>query len=261
MKRLLLLFVSAIAISCESGSDDNEIIQNGGEQLRTTTLNVSENYQTKEPNVSDCSKSIDFYRPNLPKTFKAYFISKETKNGYKIGELVKTTTVAIGNNKIENLPQLNYTVYVSNFQTEIPLWYTMNNPTANFPMFADELYVYGEKDVNYSSEIDGSVELNSPYSLVQISKRNMQGNISNELPHIQSYSYDAGEQSQNALMKSADEWFFIYTKAKYIHLEIYHLNLNMTYPFELNTCGVYIMWYNPSVYQLNHCMTALENFK
>lgn len=109
------------------------------------------------------------YEHEFPTSYKAYFVSKETKGEYVSGQVVKVLDVAPGDNTI-TIPKLEYDVYVTNYIHTSEKWYTWNNAIDQLPQSSHTLYLYGKNTIDYSTLTEGSVELTNPYAAVMIKK-------------------------------------------------------------------------------------------
>lgn len=107
------------------------------------------------------------YEHLFPSSYKAYFVSKETKGQYTSGQVVKVIDVTAGSNTI-TIPKLNYDVYVTNYTHSAEKWYTWNNAIDQLPQSSHVLYLYGKNNIDYSTVLEGQVELTNPYAAVMI---------------------------------------------------------------------------------------------
>lgn len=117
--------------------------------------------------ASSSGSSSSDYTHVFPSSYKAYFISKETKGEYTDGQLVKVIDVVAGGNTI-TIPKLNYDVYVTNYEHTADKWYTWSNAVEQLPQSSENLYLYGKNNIDYSTVTEGTVELANPYAAVMI---------------------------------------------------------------------------------------------
>lgn len=109
------------------------------------------------------------YEHVFPSSYKAYFVSKQTKGQYTEGQVVKVIDVVAGDNTI-TIPKLDYDVYVTNYTHSADKWYTWNNAIEQLPQSSHVLYLFGKNRIDYSAVTEGQVELVNPYAAVMIQK-------------------------------------------------------------------------------------------
>lgn len=107
------------------------------------------------------------YEHVFPSSYKAYFVSKQTKGEYTQGQVVKVIDVVAGNNTI-TIPKLDYDVYVTNYSHSADKWYTWNDAIQQLPQSSHTLYLFGKNRIDYSTVTEGQVELVNPYAAVMI---------------------------------------------------------------------------------------------
>lgn len=107
------------------------------------------------------------YEHAFPTSYKAYFVSKQTKGQYTEGQVVKVIDVVSGDNTI-TIPKLDYYVYVTNYTHSAEKWYTWDNAIEQLPQSSHVLYLFGKNRIDYSSVTEGQVELINPYAAVMI---------------------------------------------------------------------------------------------
>lgn len=107
------------------------------------------------------------YEHVFPSSYKAYFVSKQTKGEYTQGQVVKVIDVVAGNNTI-TIPKLDYDVYVTNYSHTAEKWYTWPDAIEQLPQSSHTLYLFGQNRIDYSTVTEGQVELSNPYSAVMI---------------------------------------------------------------------------------------------
>lgn len=176
MKKSILLPLLALLItvaSCTKNENYYYTVENVTVQLNSKELleTVVKPFSGKRASVSTTVDSESEYTHVFPSSYKAYFVSKETKGEYTTGQVVKVIDVVAGNNTI-TIPKLDYDVYVTNFikeGAESPnAWYTWSNAVEQLPQSSSELYLYGKNNINYSTVTEGTVELSNPYAAVMI---------------------------------------------------------------------------------------------
>src|SRR5690606_22272381 len=109
------------------------------------------------------------YEHVFPLSYKAYFVSKQTKGEYTQGQVVKVIDVVAGNNTI-TIPKLDYDVYVTNYSHTADKWYTWSDAIQQLPQSSHTLYLFGKNRIDYSTVTEGQVELSNPYAAVMIKK-------------------------------------------------------------------------------------------
>lgn len=143
-----------------------------------TVENVTVQFKSKElletvvkpfGKSASTTTAVTEYEHVFPSSYKAYFVSKETKGQYTEGQVVKVIDVTAGTNTI-TVPKLNYDVYVTNYTHSAEKWYTWNNAIDQLPQSSHVLYLYGKNRIDYSTALEGQVELTNPYSAVMIEK-------------------------------------------------------------------------------------------
>lgn len=206
MKNLFILLLVAVGLSsCSKTEVYNVTVENV-----TVNLNSKELLETVVKPFGKLASTggepvTDDYDHHFPSTYKAYFVSKETRGEYMENEVIKIIDVKSGDNEI-TIPKLNYTVYVTNYEKdELPYtkfaWYTYPDALEQLPRTSHQLYLWGKSDIDYSEVESGTVELINPYAAVMIRNNNWV----NGFPK----SYDT---QQNYLLTSNQVWYIIYTR-------------------------------------------------
>lgn len=164
--KTIAIILGMLAISCTKNENNYYTVENV-----TVSLNSKELLETVvkpfEKWASLSATSNSEYTHVFPSSYKAYFVSKETKGEYTDGQLVKVIDVVSGGNTI-TIPKLNYDVYVTNYDTAADKWYTWSNAVEQLPQSSAELYLYGKNNIDYSTVTEGTVELANPYAAVMI---------------------------------------------------------------------------------------------
>lgn len=176
MKKFLLLALFGLFSLTFGGCEEPEMKINSIEEKETfdafLTVNISyepesSGNEAKNPGF----ETADPYNVVFPSTFKAYFVSNETTGEFLKGQLVKTVDVTEGTNKIDSLPKMSYTVYVTNYDnSDDTEWYTKQNALNLLPPMSHEMYVHGKSVVNYNELANGTVNIKNTYACVQILK-------------------------------------------------------------------------------------------
>lgn len=163
----LLALVLLVTSSCTKNETFIYNIENV-----TVRFNSNELLETKvKPlgKLASTNPSTSEYEHVFPSSYKAYFVSKQTKGQYTEGQVVKVIDVVAGGNTI-TIPKLDYDVYVTNYTHSAEKWYTWNNAIEQLPQSSHVLYLYGKNRIDYSTVTEGQVELTNPYSAVMIEK-------------------------------------------------------------------------------------------
>lgn len=132
----------------------------------TTDVFSSNGYQTLSTTAN--------YTHNIPNEFKAYFVSKEDRGQYVVGQVVRVEDVVTGDNSFI-IPELEYDIYVTNYdhpnheETISYAWYTWGDAVQQLPFGSDELYLFGTTVIDYKEVDAGEVTLENHYSAVMIS--------------------------------------------------------------------------------------------
>ena len=136
----------------------------------TTDVFSSSGYQTLSTTAN--------YVHNIPNEFKAYFVSKEDRGQYVVGQVVAVEDVETGDNSFI-IPELEYDIYVTNYlkpngnETEPYAWYTWDDNIAQLPFGSNELYLFGTTVIDYKEVDSGKVTLENHYSAVMISNNDV----------------------------------------------------------------------------------------
>lgn len=141
---------------------ENVTVQFNSKELLETKVKPLGKSASTNPTTSE-------YEHVFPTSYKAYFVSKQTKGQYTQGQVVKVIDVVAGGNTI-TIPKLDYDVYVTNYTHSAEKWYTWNNAIEQLPQSSHVLYLYGKNRIDYSTVLEGQVELTNPYSAVMIEK-------------------------------------------------------------------------------------------
>lgn len=193
----------------------------------TVQFNSKELLETKvKPfgKVASTTSTTNEYEHVFPTSYKAYFVSKESKGEYKVGDVVKVIDVVSGGNTI-TIPKLDYEIYVTNYvkndNTEDKpfAWYKTTGISV-LPAYSDKLYLFGAVNIDYSVATEGTVELTNPYSAVMI--RNNQW-----LSKAPTYNY--GNHPEYKLIDT-ELWYLLYIKGNStqttVHVDIPGRNSN-----------------------------------
>lgn len=156
MKKIILFIAAIMLLSCTKEVTKIYVVENV-----TVSLKATPKIEVVENSFRSASSQHEF-----PTSYKAYFVSNETKGEYQAGQLVRTIDASPGTQEI-TIPKLNYTVYVTNYE-QGGVWYTWNNATEQLPQSSDKLYLYGKNQIDYSKVAEGQVEVINPYSAVMI---------------------------------------------------------------------------------------------
>lgn len=168
----LVVLGSVVATSC---SEDtyyiNSEVLNKEVTLSTQGL-ISSTTDTFSSNGYQTLSTTADYTHNIPNEFKAYFVSKEDRGQYVVGEVVAVIDVATGSNSFI-IPELEYDIYVTNYEQgdgTVPYaWYTWGDNIEQLPVGSDELYLFGTTTIDYKETDSGEVTLENHYSAVMIS--------------------------------------------------------------------------------------------
>ena len=137
------------------------------------------------------------YKHGLPTTFRAYFVSKETKGQYTKGQVVKIIdNIVEGGNNV-TIPALNYSVIVTNYQLNTDN--LLGNGREQLPEQSKVLYLYGQNDIDYSTEVSGNVEVTNDYAALLVYKNEV------TLPET---IYD------NTPFLNTPDWYVLYARKK-----------------------------------------------
>lgn len=176
MKKFLLLALFGLFSLTFVGCEEPEMKTNSVEEEETfeasLTVNVSYEYEASMPKAKNPGfETADPFNPSFPSTFKAYFVSNETTGDFLKGQLVKTIDVTEGTNKIDSLPKMSYTVYVTNYvNPDDAEWYMKKDAWKYLPIYSHEIYVLGESLVNYNEISNGTINIKNTYACIQILK-------------------------------------------------------------------------------------------
>lgn len=179
--------------------DANEMIAIVEKDFSKSSVAKYNKVASLTPMAMSTTATTDDYEHQFPTSYKAYFVSKETKGEYTKDQVVKVIDVEAGENTI-TIPKLNYDIYVTNYSQEGE-WYKWNNAVDQLPQTSDELYLYGKNNINYSVVTTGEVEVFNPYAAVMI--RNNQW--VNGVPT----SYDTG---QDYFLTLSSSWYVLYIR-------------------------------------------------
>lgn len=163
-KTAILALGVVLFASCSKNETYNIVVENVTVQFNSKE--ILETVVKPFAKRASVSASASEYQHKFPESYKAYFVSKETKGEYTAGQVVKVIDVTAGGNTI-TIPALNYDVYVTNYEKD-GLWYTWNDAVQQLPQSSTELYLYGKNNINYSQVKEGTVELYNPYAGVMI---------------------------------------------------------------------------------------------
>lgn len=139
---------------------ENVTVQFNSKELLETKVKPLGKSASTNPTTSE-------YEHVFPTSYKAYFVSKQTKGQYTEGQVVKVIDVVAGGNTI-TIPKLDYDVYVTNYTHSAEKWYTWNDAIEQLPQSSHVLYLYGKNRIDYSTVTQGQVELINPYAAVMI---------------------------------------------------------------------------------------------
>lgn len=196
---ILALGVMFAAVSCTEKTNiynieiENVTVKLNSKELLNTVIKPFGKY------ASTGATPTDEYEHVFPGGYKAYFVSKETKGEYTVGQLVKVIDVVAGGNTI-TVPKLNYDIYVTNYEKEGD-WYTWNDAIEQLPQTSTEIYLYGKNTINYSTVTEGTVELVNPYAAVMI--------YNNQWINGTPLSYDT---NQSYFSTPSGSWFVLYVR-------------------------------------------------
>lgn len=176
MKNILSVLASvAIATTLTSCSEDTYYINSevlNKEVTFSTQGLISSTEDTFSSNGYQTLSTTADYLHLIPNEFKAYFVSKETRGQYVVGQVVAVEDVETGDNSII-IPELEYDIYVTNLiKSEEDVnnkWYTENNIIPHLPKASDELYLFGTTVIDYKAVDSAEVTLENYYSAVMIS--------------------------------------------------------------------------------------------
>lgn len=210
MKTKILVCLSALAglflMSCSEDSVVNNYditIENVEVKLNTQELITESSTPFQKSVLSTNSETVADYSHLFPTGYKAYFVSKENKGNYTIGQVVAEFDVVSGGNTIV-VPKLDYSVYVTNYiGNESQMngkWYTWTDAVQQMPQTSQELYLFGKADINYATQTVGTVELVNHYAGVQIRKNKYVTGVPS--------SYDT---NQNYFLGNED-WYVLYIR-------------------------------------------------
>ncbi len=165
LSALVLLLIVSLS-SCTKTENHYYTVENV-----TVSLNSKELLETVVKPFgkmrASTTASTPEYKHVFPSSYKAYFVSKETKGEYTTGQVVKVIDVVAGGNTI-TIPKLNYDIYITNYEHSADKWYTWSNAVEQLPQSSTELYLYGKNNIDYSTVTEGTVELSNPYAAVMI---------------------------------------------------------------------------------------------
>lgn len=165
-KLMIVLLGFIIMASCTKNENHYYTVENVTVQLNSKELLETVVKPFGKMRASTTSSAPE-YGHVFPASYKAYFVSKETKGEYTIGQVVKIIDVVAGGNTI-TIPKLNYDIYITNYEHSADKWYTWSNATEQLPQSSTNLYLYGKNNIDYSTVTEGTVELSNPYAAVMI---------------------------------------------------------------------------------------------
>ena len=194
---------------------------------------------TRASTSSTSTSATDDYEHVFPTGYKAYFVSKEAKGEYTVGQVVKVIDVTAGSNTI-TIPKLNYEVYVTNYvendgtENKPYAWYKTTGISV-LPAHSNQLYLFGKGDIDYSKVTEGTVELTNPYAAVMIRKNQWVG--------VPTYNY--GDPHPAYTLTPSGVWYLLYIKGN---------NTQTTIP-------ITIPGYNSGNYQLNRPIEGNKEYR
>lgn len=270
MKKLIyssIAFLAAIVVmgSCSQDSDLTSTTSSSSEvDSVTVSLNLNSGIEVSESG-SAMSKSSDNipvtraatragstdYNGNFKPapdgiTYTAYFVAKETGNGYTAGNIVSIQTVNEGSNNTVKVPNIAYTIYVTNYSddniknlgigslfidkafkeyslttaatladndvkdgTKVKIPLPVTNPTEA----TSTLYLFGETTSDAATSgntIKATVDLYTPYAAVAVSKTNT--SVTGAAYNYSSSNADQGIQYVGSTGETGDEkgWYYLY---------------------------------------------------
>ena len=180
LKRMAVLaYVGTMGLLMSSCSEDT-IVNNYDITVENVTVEFgAKSLLTESSDVlakGTAQKTTNFdnsYTHTLPTSFKAYFVSTETRGQYTQGQVVKVIDVTTGSQTI-TIPKLSYNVYVVNYdhptsdETQPYAWYTWANPEQQLPVTTSNIILFGKSLIDYKTVTTGQVELHNYHSAVMI---------------------------------------------------------------------------------------------
>lgn len=165
--KMMAVVLGIIAFASCTKTENNYItVENVTVQLNSKELLETVVKPFGKMRASTTASASD-YTHVFPATYKAYFVSKETKGEYTVGQVVKVIDVVAGGNTI-TIPKLNYDIYITNYEHSADKWYTWSNAIDQLPQSSTKLYLYGKNNIDYSTVTEGTVELSNPYAAVMV---------------------------------------------------------------------------------------------
>lgn len=227
MKKLLLFSFLSILTSCNNDSSNDNDEKNTNQSK--VSLVITEDYTSTNKTwdiYANRFESDEFFtqypvkKPIYPTSeITAYFINKETTGQYKAGDVVKSITMNIGTNNLNDLPRLKYDVVVTNYKKYVDgvedlEWFKKTNAVETLPNLSDEMYLYSKISVDYTTETVAEVKLKNHYSMLRVLKYYISVNDNGDFTPYQIKNVEARiSGDEKSTLKSDDSLYnYIYTR-------------------------------------------------
>lgn len=182
--KMMAVVLGIIAFASCTKTENNYItVENVTVSLDAQKLvtKVKEGFKLKASTSPTASQE---YEHTFATSFKAYFVSLEQKGEYQQGQVVKVIDVTEGANTI-TVPALKYKVVVSNYAfTNVNN--LLNQNRSQLPEKSSVLYLYGDNNIDYSTQTEGEVSVTNDYAALQVFKNEVtptKGNDFFDTPH------------------------------------------------------------------------------
>ena len=157
MKKIVLFLAIILLASC---TKNNIIIVPAMKEVKLNTVTLISAVETPILNAkTTTSPATDFpaYTHPIPDKFTVYFVYD--------GSYIKFENITEGNHTFK-VPARSYKVVVTNYNIDNNVFVGRSG----LPQYSEQLYLYGESTIDYSTTDNGSVTVTNDYAAVMLLK-------------------------------------------------------------------------------------------